>query len=213
MVLENGDVYLQHIKEYIFDTVRANTMLNTKARGLNIQMAVADYLKKLHDGAIAKLTKKLKKADPNTDFKADNCRYVLVCPKSQIWLMRECFIQAGIVAEEEIDYRLDFTTESEASAYNCVAWDRKTSDISGGLHYLVCDIGHTSLGISRILADTTESLSKVEFVAEYDGIGSKALEDNLKSYLNIEENIERLKLDQATVERVMKEFTEDVKVN
>lgn len=202
----SNDIYLQHIKEYIYDIEHTDTMLKEKESGLTAQMVISDYLKKLHDAAIVKLAKKLKKLNPKTEFSKEVCRYVVGCPVPQRDFMRECFIQAGIVTTGEAAYRLDFITQAEASAYNCIAWDRTTSNIGSGKYYLLCDIGHTSFAMSRITAATTESLSEVKFIAEHGGIGSKALEDNFKNYLD------RLKLDSVTIERVMNEFSEDIKV-
>jgi hypothetical protein len=148
-----------------------------------------------------------------TDFKVANIRYCLACPESFANFMGQCFIQAEIIKEEELETRLKFVTESDATAYSFLAWDRKSSKIDADQKYIVCDIGHTALRISKIIAGTTEFFSKVETILEDSELGSMALENNLRHYLNQEENYTRLKLNQAIIGHTIQEFNDNLKVS
>ncbi|KAI8095813.1 hypothetical protein BDF21DRAFT_458075 [Thamnidium elegans] len=203
--VSEGDVYIKRIKEYICGTDR--TLEELEQAGLTIEKVVTDYLKKLHGAAIEKISEQ--KIINHTPFKVEDCRYCIACPLPQRDLMTYCFIEAGIITKEEAEYRLMFVTESEAAAYNCLGWDRKLSKTEGGKHYLVCDIGHTTFGISKINVSVTESLSTVSLLSEYAGQGSMCLENNLRNYLV--ENAHDLKINRPTIEAAVLEFTESIK--
>lgn len=203
------DIYIKYIKQYIFNSACKDEEWN-KA-GLTIQKIVTDYLAKLHTALRNLEDKDTFKKGYFQDFKLGDSRYCLACPQSQQVFMGQCFIGAGIINEDELEYRLAFVTESEASAYNCLAWDRKSSRITVDEHYLVCDIGHTAFGISRIDAKSTESLSLVESVFEKNCNGSMNLENRFRSYL--ENNAVSLNMDQTKIGEAIKEFEENLKVD
>lgn len=181
--------------------------------GLTIQKVVTDYLRKFHTLAMKCLknqedfcnSDKFKK-----DFKPENIRYCLSCPKSQKDFMEQCFVAAGIVEPEELSYRLVCVTEAEASAYYCLGLDRIKSKIVHDQEYFVCDIGHCSFGMSKICADTTELLSKVNLISEVPGQGSMNLENNFRKYLN--ENKTYLNLNQSIIDTLIETFVDEIKV-
>lgn len=157
-IRDEKDVYIDNIKQYLLDIEQANIELGEMKEGLTIQQVVSDYLRlfiQLGRERIL-LQEKFKLSE---DFKAENIRYCISCPKSQEEFIKSCFIEAEIVEEEEIDERLVFVTEAEATAYHCISLDRQKTKIMHDHIYLVCDIGHCSFGISKIQADTTEDLS------------------------------------------------------
>ncbi|KAI9254420.1 hypothetical protein EDC94DRAFT_242599 [Helicostylum pulchrum] len=203
--VSEGDVYIKHIKEYICGT--DGVLEELEQAGLTIEKVVTDYLKKLHGAAIEKIS--AQEIVSHTPFKVEDCRYCIACPLPHRDLMTCCFIEAGIITEEEAEDRLMFVTESEAAAYNCLGWDRKLSKTVGGKHYLVCDIGHTTFGISKINVSVTESLSTVSLLSEHAGQGSMCLENSLRNYLV--ENAQDLKINRPTIEAAVLEFIESVK--
>lgn len=174
--ISDRDIYIKNIKEiaYGYDPL--------VVKGLTPQKIVADYLRYVHRMAVQKLKEnKVLVSKENEQlfqrFKVEDTRYCIACPQGQIAFMGKCFIEAGIIKDEnELEHRLHYVTESEATAYNLLAWDRRESKIKPSENYLVCNLGYTSLGISEIKADTTEALSQVKTVDEFLGEGSMVLD-------------------------------------
>jgi hypothetical protein len=206
--IEEYDIFIPNIKEYMFDPL-ANEKLNEMIKDLKATDVVADFLKVFVNRAIERLSedKSFSGSKFYSDFKKENIRYCIACPEDKQDFMAQCFIQAEIITEEDLKRRLDFTTEAEATAYHCIAWDRSYSKISADEKYLVCDIGHRSVGISEINADTTESLSTVKSFPGHSEVGSMALENNLREYLLLQG------VDNVEVERKVEEFIENTKVS
>lgn len=178
--------------------------------GLTIEKIVTDYLTKLHTALSRLQDRDTFKNGYYQTFQIEKSRYCLACPQSQQVFMGKCFIDAGIIHEHELPHRLTFVTESEAAAYNCLAWDRKSSRIKVDEHFLVCDIGHSTFGISRIDAKATESQSTVKLISEDFQHGSADLEKRFRSY--IETNADSLNVDKAKIDEAVIEFTDNLKV-
>ncbi|KAI9261961.1 hypothetical protein EDC94DRAFT_609368 [Helicostylum pulchrum] len=209
---KEGDVYINNIKQYILNIDQANEELGQKKEGLTIQKVVTDYLKTLHALAIKCLNNQedFRNSDKfKKDFKPENIRYCLSCPKSQKDFMEQCFVAAGIIELDDLSYRLVCVTESEASAYYCLSLDRIKSKIVHDQEYFVCDIGHCSFGMSKICADTTEILSRVNLISEVPGQGSMNLENSFRKYLN--ENKIDLNLNQSIIGTLMEKFLDEIK--
>ncbi|KAI8090650.1 hypothetical protein BDF21DRAFT_194736 [Thamnidium elegans] len=203
-----GDVYISNIKQYILNIDQANEELGQKKEGLTIQKVVTDYLKKLHGLAMKCLKSQEDFCESDKfkeDFKLENIRYCLSCPKSQKNFMEKCFVDAGIIESEDLSYRLVCVTEVEASAYYCLSLDRIKSKIVHDQEYFVCDIGHCSFGMSKIQADTTELLSKVDLISEEPGQGSMNLENYFRRYLN------GLNLNQSIIDTTVETFIDEIK--
>lgn len=206
--INDEDIYVRHIKQYMFNSVRKEDEWNQV--GLTIQKIVTDYLSKLRVALLKLQDKNSFKSDYYRNFKLDDSRYCLACSHTQQVFMRQCFIDAGFINEDESENRLIFVTEAEAAAYNCLAWDRKSSRITVNENYLVCDIGHAAFGIARIDAKSTESQSIVELVYEDSQYGSMDLENRFRTYLEL--NAESLNMDQGKIDEAVREFEENLKV-
>lgn len=184
--------------------------------GLTIQKVIADYLEFFITLALKRLEvhEKFSQSEYFKDFdiqNVDNIRYCFVCPKVQQQLVKECFIKAGVIEEHELEDRLSFITEAEATAYHQLSLNRKSTKINTGESYLVCDIGETSVGIAKIYADSTESFSTVELVSENPRQGSINLENKFRTYL--EKNITILNLNNSIINDLIKVFVDNIKVN
>lgn len=192
------DIHIKNIKQiaYGYDPL--------VIEGLTPKKIVADYLRCIHDIAVQKLKENKALVSKETTvseenraaakkknkdsvlkeyeelfkrFEVQDTRYCIACPEEQQTFMGQCFIEAGIILDEnELKYRLHFVTESEATAYNLLAWDRRHSKIKPSENYLVCNLGHTSLGVSEIQASTTDFFSQVKIIDEYLGEGSMLLD-------------------------------------
>lgn len=117
-----------------------------------------------------------------TNNKLDNIRYCIASPKSLHDIIRQGFVDAGIVNKNQKEKRISFVAESVATAYCCIAQDREKTDIARKKEYLVCDFGYSSFGISKIITHNTESESKVELISEDQEIGTKMFVAKLKEY-------------------------------
>jgi hypothetical protein len=209
---ENDDIYVEDIKQAAIEGRNPpNLPVNW-----TIKDVVADYLKDFHQLAIDSLKedKKFKKTSRflEKEIEIENIRYCLACPEELTDFMGQCFIQAGIVKEEELESRLAFVSESDATAYSCIAWTRQSKDINADEKHVVCDIGHSALRISNIMVDATEFFSKATLNLEDSTLGSVTLENTLRNYLNLQENFQNLKLNQAIIEALLQEFTSNLKV-
>lgn len=191
--ITDSDIYIKNIKEiaYGYDSL--------VIKGLTPQKIVADYLRNVHKMALQKLKENKVPVSKEHEelfrsFKVEDTSYCVACPQTQNTFMGKCFIEAGIIKDEnELKHRLHYVTESEATAYNLLAWDRRQSKIMPSENYLVCNLGHTSLGVSEIKANTTDILSQVTIVDDYLGEGSMLLDLAFSRF--IQEKDEGLALD------------------
>ncbi|CAO3657412.1 unnamed protein product [Mucor hiemalis] len=209
--INDSDIYIKNIKEIAYGYPLLN--LGLTHEGLTREKLVADYLRCIHEIAVRKLV------DVQFDeehkhlfelFKVEDTRYCVACPREQEAFIGQCFIDAGIINDEiELTHRLDFITESEATAYNMLAWDRKESKIKASENFLVCNLGQTTLGISEIQAETTDLLSQVKLVHEYYGEGSMLL--NLAFSRLIRKKGEALTLDKDIIDNWNENFASERK--
>jgi hypothetical protein len=208
---KQNDICIPNIKQYMMASL-VNEKLEKLKLGLTIKKVVSDYLKVLHELGIRRLkeNRAFARSTYYIDFKPEKIRYCLICDQDQEDFVRDCFIEAGIINGSDPDNRLTFATMSEAAAYNYLGWNGSVSGTNAGEKYLVCDIGHSSVSISRIQLNTTLSTSEVVLVDTYPKLGSVVLENNLREYLQL--NSRQLYLNQKLIEDVVDEFLESTKV-
>ncbi|GAA5796133.1 hypothetical protein HPULCUR_001502 [Helicostylum pulchrum] len=205
---EEGDVYIDNIKQYILNIDQANEELEQKLKGLTIQKAVTDYLKSFHALAIERLKKQKDFCNSynfEQDFKLENLSYCLSCPASLNDFFANCFVEAGITEKDN----LIFVSEAEATAFHCLSIDRRTTKIAPDQTYFVCDVGHSSFGVSKIKADSTENFSEVELISEELEKGSMVLENSFIDYLN--ENKSELNLNESIISSLVETFVKEIK--
>lgn len=183
---ENGSITIYRIKQYLFDIEKANKALDKIKKGLTIKQVLTDFL----FGFVQLGRRRLRS---NEEFKKNkfydsdlmkpyiHCR--IACPGSLQQLMRECFVQAKITDKNHVKKQLSFVTEVEAISYYQISLDRRTTRLNIDQNYLLCDIGENSFGIADIRVDTTEATSTVELKNENSKLGSAALDNRFKVYL------------------------------
>ncbi|KAI8090646.1 hypothetical protein BDF21DRAFT_491033 [Thamnidium elegans] len=207
--IDEEDVYIDNIKQYTLNIDQANEELEQKMEGLTIQKVVTDYLKTFHALAIKCLKehKDFRKSYKfEDDFKLENLGYCLSCPTFLNDFFADCFMEAEIITEKD---NLVFLSEAEATAFHCLSLDRLITKIIPDQTYLVCDIGHSSFGVSKIKADSTENFSEVELISEEIGKGSMVLENSFKNYLI--ENKSKLKLNESIISKLVEIFVKELK--
>ncbi|GAA5809044.1 hypothetical protein MFLAVUS_002447 [Mucor flavus] len=205
---DDGDVYIDNIKQYTLNEDQANKELQRKKEGLTIRKVVADYLKIFHELAIDCLTEQKDFCESykfEEDFKLENLGYCLSCPTSLNGFFADCFVEAGITEKDN----LVFVSEAEATAFHCLSLDRLTTKIVPDQTYFVYDIGHSSFRVSKIEADSIESFSEVKFVSEEQEKGSMALEKSFENYLT--ENKSTLNLDESIISILVEQFVKEIK--
>ncbi|MBM6388165.1 MAG: hypothetical protein JSY10_30195 [Paenibacillus sp.] len=210
MYIEEEEVYIDNIKQYILNIDQANEELGQKMEGLTIQKVVTDYLKIFHALAIKRLEKQedfCNSYEFEQDFKLENLSYCLSCPTSLNDFFADCFVKAGITEKDN----LVFVSEAEATAFHCLSINRLTTKIVPDQTYLVLDIGHSSFGISKIKADSTENFSKVELISEELGKGSMVLENSFRDYLI--KNKSQLNLNESIISKLVETFVKEIKVS
>ncbi|GAA5810177.1 hypothetical protein MFLAVUS_003596 [Mucor flavus] len=205
---DEGDIYIDNIKQYILNKDQANEELEQMLKGLTIKKVVSDYLKIFHAVAIERLGKQedfCNSYNFEQDFKLENLSYCLSCPTSLNDFFADCFVEAGIAEKDN----LVFVSKAEATAFHCISLGRQTTKIVPNQTYLVFDIGHSSFGVSKIKADSTENFSEVELVSEELGKGSMVLEDNFRDFLI--ENKSHLNLNESIISRLVETFVKEIK--
>ncbi|GAA5810074.1 hypothetical protein MFLAVUS_003492 [Mucor flavus] len=205
---DEGDIYIDNIKQYILNKDQANEELEQKLKGLTIKKVVSDYLKIFHAVAIERLKKQEDFCNSHNfkeDFKFENLSYCLACPTSLNDFFADCFVEAGIAEKGN----LVFVSEAEATAFYCISLDRQTTKIVPDQTYLVFDIGHSSFGISKIKVDSTENLSEVELISEELGKGSMVLENSFRDFL-IEKKYQ-LNLNESIISHLVETFVKEMK--
>ncbi|GAA5796045.1 hypothetical protein HPULCUR_001413 [Helicostylum pulchrum] len=170
--IEEGDVYIDNIKQYILNIDQANEELEQKLKGLTIKKVVTSYLKIFHALAIECLKKQ-------EILSSEISAIVLSFPTSLNDFFADCFVEAGITEKDN----LVFVSEAEATAFHCLSLDRRMTKIVLVQIYLVFHIGHSSFGVPKIKVDSTENFSKVKLISEELGKGSIVLDSIFRDYL------------------------------
>ncbi|KAI7875539.1 uncharacterized protein EV154DRAFT_526595 [Mucor mucedo] len=209
-------VYVDKIGQYLVDLNASDEKLNQLMNGLTIKKVVTDYLKyfvelalqrlKTHDKVVKNTNFTKFISEDFTDEDIETVCYCVVCPTFRQEFIEECFIEARIIEKSEANHRLSFITEAVATAHHQLSLERGVSKIQNDQKYLVCDVGDISIGLAKIHAATTESLSVVTSI--YDDLtqGSINLETNFKNHLI--DNMADLNLDNILIDQFVDKFLE-----
>ncbi|KAG2196472.1 hypothetical protein INT47_012673 [Mucor saturninus] len=212
-------VYVANIGQYLVDIDASNEELGQLMDGLTIEKVITDYLKIFVDLAIANLQKcaKLNENKYFQDFINDDLiheeietvHYCLVCPTDRQEFLKDCFIKAGIIEKTKSEHRLSFVTEAVAIAHHQLSLGRNKSEIQNDQDYLLCDVGDISIGLAKIHASSTESLSTITEVLDDITQGSINLEAKFRDYLI--ENMAELNLNDPLIDQFVKTFSDNIK--
>ncbi|KAI7894669.1 uncharacterized protein EV154DRAFT_599767 [Mucor mucedo] len=169
-------VYIDKISQYLVDIDASNEKLGELMDGLTVKKVMIDYLKYFIQIALKRLQvhDKLVKNEHfqefvNEEFIDEDIKtvcYCLVCPTDRQEFMKDCFIEAGIIEESEAERRLSFAIKAVAIAHYQLSLDRNTTGIQQDQDYFVVDLGDISIGIAKIHAASTESLSTITNVCD-----------------------------------------------
>ncbi|KAI7894713.1 uncharacterized protein EV154DRAFT_497662 [Mucor mucedo] len=210
--MSSNGIKISDFKE-LFNIQTTDENLERLKISLTLKKVLSDYLSLIVHIAFKKLevSDEIKKSRYFNDFNEANSRYCFVCPKSLRDYMTECFVDAGLIQEHEVNQRLSFVTEVEAVAYNLLSLSRISTELTPNQSYLVCNVSENAFGIAEINVDTTESLSTVELIYESSNHGSMALQANLRDYLKT--NSIALNLNNSIIDDMVTDFTNRFKDN
>lgn len=210
-------LYIANIGQCLVDIDASNEKLGQMMDGLTIEKVVTDYLKHLVRFAIEKLQidARLVENEHFKDFvsKKDihTVSYCKVCPNDRQDIMKKCFLDANIINESETEHRLSFITEAVATAYYQLSLDRNENNMQNNEDYLFCDVSEISIGLAKVHAASTESISTVTEISDDITQGSLNLEAKFKDYLI--ENMMELNLNFPLISEFVDEFSANIKVN
>ncbi|KAG2194844.1 hypothetical protein INT47_007906 [Mucor saturninus] len=189
--------------------------------GLTIQKVITDYLKyfaelalkrlQVHEKLIHDMHFKEFVSEKFIDEDIKAVCYCLVCPTDRQAFMKDCFIKAGIIEESEAERRLLFSTRAVATAHCQLSLKRNVTKIQSDYNYLVCDVDDVSIGIAKIQAASTESLSSVTAISDNLTLGSINLETKFEDYLM--ENMAKLNLNLSAIAQFVDAFSKHYKFN
>ncbi|KAG2198328.1 hypothetical protein INT47_003041 [Mucor saturninus] len=210
-VVDKG-VYVDKIGQYLVDLDASDEKLNQLMNGLTIKKVVTDYLKYFIELALQRLMshERVVKNTNSTKFISDEdietvC-YCVVCPTVRQEFIEDCFIEARIIEKSEAKHRLSFITEAVATAHYQLSLARSMTGIQNDQKYLVCDVGDISIGLAKIHAASTESLSVVTTFCDDLTQGSINLETNFKNHLI--DNMTDLNLNKLLIDQFVDKFLE-----
>ncbi|KAI7894681.1 uncharacterized protein EV154DRAFT_497527 [Mucor mucedo] len=209
-------VYVNNIRQYIVDVDASDEKLGQLMDGLTVRKVVTDYLRYFVVFALKRLQvhKKLVKNEHfqefvNEEFIDEDIKtigYCLVCPADRQEYMKDCFIEAGIIEEFEAEYRLSFVIEAVAIAHSQLSRDRNETGIQENQDYFVLDVGDISIGVAKIHAASTISLSTITEISDDATFGLKNLDNKFKEYLI--KNMTELNLNISLINRFVRTFSE-----
>ncbi|KAG2198326.1 hypothetical protein INT47_003039 [Mucor saturninus] len=209
-------VYVANIGQYLFDIDASNEKLGQMMDGLTLKKVISDYLKyfvqlalkrlQIHDKVIKNIHFKEFVNEEFIDEDIKTVCYCLVCPTNRQEFMKDCFIDAEIIEKSEAEHRLSFITKAVATAHYQLSLPRYMTRIQDDQNYLVCDLGDISIGLAKINAASTESLSVVTKIYDDLTLGSINLETNFKSHLM--NNMADLNLDNLLIDLFVDKFLE-----
>ncbi|KAG2203810.1 hypothetical protein INT47_012743 [Mucor saturninus] len=212
-------VYLDNISQYLFDIDASDEKLGQLMDGLTVRKVVTDYLKYFAQLALKRLQvhDRLIKGEhfqefANEEFFDEGIKtacYCLVCPTDRQEFMKDCFIEAGIIEESEAEHRLSFVIKAAAIAHYQLSRDRNETKIQSGQDYFVLDVSGISVGIAKIHAASTESLSTVTGISDDITLGSINVEIKFKEYLI--KNMTELNLDTSLINQFVQIISEKMK--
>ncbi|KAG2203812.1 hypothetical protein INT47_012745 [Mucor saturninus] len=212
-------VYIDKISQYLVDIDASNEKLGQLMDGLTVKKVMRDYLKYFVQLALKRLQvhDKLVKNENFQEFVSEEfidediktvC-YCLVCPTDRQEFMKDCFIEAGIIEESEAEHRLSFVIKAVAIAHYQLSLDRDTTGIQKDQDYFVVDLGDISIGIAKIHAASTESLSTITKVSDDITEISINLDIKFKDYLI--KNMTELNLNHSLIDQFVQTFSENAK--
>lgn len=120
----------------------------------------------------------------------ENCQFNIVWPENRDArsnladdLISKAFVESGEFGPDFNTRRLRFTTRADAAAYTCLWRPKYMSELKYQRHYLVCDIGYTSVTFAKIA--TGNSAAVIEPVVSLDTVlpGVEIINDHFKDYL------------------------------
>ncbi|KAI7894666.1 uncharacterized protein EV154DRAFT_577412 [Mucor mucedo] len=212
-------VYVDNISQYLLDIDASDEKLGQLMDGLTVRKVITDYLKDFVQLALKRLQvhDKLIKNEyfqefANEEFIEEDIKticYCLVCPTDRQEFMKDCFIEAGIIEESEAEHRLSFVIQAVAIAHYQLSLDRNETGIENDQYYFVLDISDISIGIARIHAASTESLSTITGISDDITQGFLNLDIKFKEYLI--ENMTALKLDTSLIDQLIQTFSDKIK--
>lgn len=210
--MDNDDLIITNFKEFLFDIEKTEAYLKRKKKGLTAKKVMTDYLSLIIHLAIERLfmSEEFIESDYFNYFNESNIRYCFVCSQPHQEFISTCFIDSGLIQQDELIYRLSFVTEVEAVAHHLISVDRKLTKLSSNQNYLLCHVSEFNFGVAEIKMDTTESLSTVELHQSLN-YGSTLLQAKFKSYLK--ENTTLLNLNHLIIDDLVTYFNKEIKVN
>lgn len=189
--------------------------------GLTIKKVITDFLKYFVQLALKRLQvhdKLIKnfhfKEFVNEEFIDEDFKticYCLVCPTDRQEFMKDCFIKAGIIEESEVEHRLLFTTRVVATAHCQLSRWRHATGIKNNQNCLFCDVDDMSIGIAKMHAASTESLSSITAISDSLMQGPISLETIFRDYLT--ENMTYYNLNLSLISQFVDNFCEKVKAD
>ncbi|KAI9259264.1 hypothetical protein EDC94DRAFT_521283 [Helicostylum pulchrum] len=143
--IEEGDVYIDNIKQYILNIDQANKELEQKLKGLTIQKVVTDYLKIFH--ALAIECKKGYSLFSKSSENESKIQFVLTVPdiwnESERESMAQIAIKATMIKEDELG---DLLIISELEAYPCLFRDPENPNSDS--NFIIFDAGGETVDLS-----------------------------------------------------------------
>lgn len=104
------------------------------------------------------------KIEKKFSYGREHCRYCISGPIDERYrkLMREVFVNSGIISKHDPQERLLFVSNAESLGHHLISRNEYHNEFVDGSRFIVCDISYDAVNFAIVNVDATESRSSVQ---------------------------------------------------